>query len=43
MSNVGNFIKMYGYDKINIYVDKDHSKEEVDKRYELGFKESMLT
>jgi hypothetical protein len=36
MSNVGNFIKLLGYNNINIYGDKKHTKEEIDKKYELG-------
>ena len=35
MSNVGTFIKLLGYDTMNIYVDDNHSKESVDKAYNL--------
>jgi len=39
LSNVGTFHKLFGYDNINLYIDK-HSRENVDKAYSLDNKGS---
>jgi len=39
-SNVGIFIKLFGYDNINIYVDDKNMKEEGEKRFKLDYKDA---
>jgi hypothetical protein len=41
MSNVGNFIKILGYDAMHIYVDDKNTKEEIEKKYALDHKDSF--